>query len=238
MRDLVLSRRRSLVAFVAGLSAAAVVASADGSPAAHPTQVLTRGAVEAIAVDGNVVAYDVAARQGGCNTVHTWNTTTGVDVVVSGVGTCAADSTSTGAGVRELALAGSRVAWIVNLGGNTESGDTLYAARVGLRGERTVARARRTGSVDRQLDGGWLGNLAADGDLIALNRWTTAGGDLMAASLRVLDLGLGRIREGPSALAVASVAAGRIALSSTGGPVTVLDGTGAVVTDFLPTDEA
>ena len=80
-------------------------------------------------MDGSRVAYDVAGSYGAktrCNTVYVWNVRRNATTRVSGRPTCGADNTSTGAGVRELALAGGRVAWIVNQGGNSESRDSLY----------------------------------------------------------------------------------------------------------------
>jgi hypothetical protein len=77
---------------------------------------------------------------------------------VSGKGTCGADSTSTGAGVRELAVAGPRVAWIVNLGGNTQSGDSLYTA--------SLARSADLGRVAVLRPDGTVGLYAASGMLL------------------------------------------------------------------------
>ena len=107
------------------------------------------GHIEALALDGTRLAYDVAANgtKQRCNAVFVWNVSRHTTTRVSGQQTCGADNTSTGAGVRELALAGSRVAWIVNQGGNSESGDYLYTTLVAHPGERVLASAFRTGDV-------------------------------------------------------------------------------------------
>ena len=125
----------------AALAAAGLLLVAfDGSAATGPRilQKSTPGEIEALAMDGSRIAYDVSAEYSPkrCNTVYVWNAARGTTTRVSGRQTCGADNTSTGAGVRELALAGSRVAWIVNQGGNSESGDYLYATR------RAPGRAR------------------------------------------------------------------------------------------------
>jgi hypothetical protein len=162
-------------------------------------------------MDGQRIAYDLEARD-RCNTLHVWNTASKKDVVVSGAGTCEADSTSTGAGVRELAVAGTRVSWIVNLGGNTESADTLYAATVGGAKEKKIASALRTGEVDGVLNGTWIGNLVGDADLTVLNRWVTTGGNVSAQNISRLTGGLSKVVTGDGSLRVIAADTGRIAV--------------------------
>src|SRR5437667_4123391 len=106
-----------------------------GAAAHHATKgATTFGEIEALAMDGPLVAYDVGARENvnaRCNKVVVWNVRTGARKKVSGKKTCDADDTSTGAGVAQLAVAGHRGAWIVNQGGNTESDDYLYTSSSG-----------------------------------------------------------------------------------------------------------
>src|SRR5438067_572144 len=147
----------------------------------------TKGEIESLAMDGPRVAYAV---NGGirCTKVFVWNVRTQGAAVVSGPKTCDADSTSTGAGVREIAVAGLRVAWIVNQGGNTESDDYLYTATLGGAKERLVSSAIRTGDIDGTLAGGWLNHLVGSTDRIAVNRFTTdTGGNITQSSLQRLD---------------------------------------------------
>lgn len=220
---------RALTATALSLAIAALTAGvAAGRETARPRLVTTRGAVESLAMDGALIAYDLEAH-GSCNTVHVWDTSTGRDRIVSGAGTCGADATSTGAGVREIAVAGSRVSWIVNLGGNTESTDMLFASTVGSTSERRVATATRRGDVDGELDGGWLGNLVGDGGVLALNRWTTVGGAVSSATIRRLKTGIGRVYSGADALRVTSVDSGRIAVLAEGGTVAVRTASGGLV---------
>ena len=186
----------------AALAAAGLLLVAfDGSAATGPRilQKSTPGEIEALAMDGSRIAYDVSAEYSPkrCNTVYVWNAARGTTTRVSGRQTCGADNTSTGAGVRELALAGSRVAWIVNQGGNSESGDYLYTTVVAHPGERVLASAYRTGDVSGVLTGNWLGGLVGAGRFLAINHWATdSHGEVTTASLervaaRVSDLSQG-----------------------------------------------
>jgi hypothetical protein len=115
--------------------------------------------------------------------------------------------------VTEIAVAGTRLAWIVNQGGNTESSDTLYTASLPAPHERQVASALRTGNVDGTLTGGWLSGLVGSGDRIALNRFTTDGsGSVSAAALQRLAGGLTTIAAGPATLRAASLDRHRVAV--------------------------
>src|SRR5205809_2847361 len=105
------------------LTALLLAFPAEGAPTATRIK-NTNGWIESIGMDGPLLAYDVGGPS--CNKLFAWNVRTGAGALVSGKRTCAADSTSTGGGVTEIAVAGLRVAWIVNLGGNTESDDYLY----------------------------------------------------------------------------------------------------------------
>jgi hypothetical protein len=77
--------------------------------------------------------------------VLVWNARTGKTTKVSGRQTRGADDSSTGSGVFGLAVAGPRVAWLVNVGGNTEGDDYLFASSVANPKERRVASVTRTG---------------------------------------------------------------------------------------------
>jgi hypothetical protein len=225
------------VSLMVGAIAASAATAARTTASAKPTLLSTKGAIESLAMDGQRIAYDLEARD-RCNTLHVWNTASKKDVVVSGAGTCEADSTSTGAGVRELAVAGTRVSWIVNLGGNTESADTLYAATVGGAKEKKIASALRTGDVDGVLNGTWIGNLVGDGDVTALNRWTTVGGATGAASISRLKVGLTVVHTGADSLRVTSADSGRVAVLDPQGRVRIYDATGAPLSNFQPNAQA
>ena len=212
---------------------AALATTATSAPTAHIQTIDTRGEIEVVAADGRLVAYDVHAAA-DCNRIHVLDLSTGRARVVTGPITCEADSTSTGGGVRELVLAGSRLAWIVNLGGNTESADTLLTARLGTSREHVVASALRVGDADGELNGGRLANLAGDGDLLVLNRWKTKKGVTVSATIRRLTGGLTRLHTGNDSLDVQAVDSGRIAVLEDSGAVTIRDAEGAMLSTFTP----
>jgi hypothetical protein len=185
----------------------------------------TRGSIESLAMDGARVAYAVEGEGAtSCTKVFVWNVLTRGGALVSGSKTCDADSTSTGAGVREIALAGPRVAWIVNKGGNTESDDYLYTATVGGPKERLVSSAFRSGDVDGTLAGGWLNHLVGGGDRIALNRFTTdTGGNITQASLQRLDGGLSTLALRVPSLYASSLDLHRVAVLRVDHTVAIYD---------------
>jgi hypothetical protein len=199
-----------VVAIAALLLALAVPAGAATGPAAHVKN--TNGWIETTAMDGPRLAYAVT---GGstCSGVFAWNVLNGSAARISGRGTCSADSTSTGGGVTEIAVAGTRLAWIVNMGGNTESADVLYTASVPKPRERLVANVLRTGDVDGTLAGGWLGGLVGGGDRIAVDEFATSpSGTITKAALRRLDGQLTTIAAGSGTLRAQSLDLHRIAV--------------------------
>src|SRR6187551_656945 len=108
-RTRMVKRLALLAAPAVWLVVAAVVVAAPSRPA--PQVKHTVGFIESLALDGSVVAYDVQGEQPhgpACNRVYAWNIATRRVAKVSGAGTCGADNSSTGAGVSELAVAGSR----------------------------------------------------------------------------------------------------------------------------------
>ena len=203
-----------IVATVSLLLAAAIpaaTAAASASPPAHVKN--TNGWIESIAMDGPRLAYAVSGGGSGCTKVFVWNVVTQSAALVSGKATCGADSTSTGGGVTQIAVAGRRVAWIVNEGGNTESFDDLYTATLPFSKERMVASALRVGNVDGTLKGSWLGGLVGGGDRIALNQFTTdSTGTVATAALQRLDAGLKTIAAGKATLRATSLDQHRIAV--------------------------
>jgi len=193
------------------LVAVAVPAAAAPGQAARVKN--TNGWIESLAMDGPRVAYAVEGGGSACTKVFVWNVQTQGGALASGKGTCGADSTSTGGGVTEVAVAGARLAWIVNEGGNTESIDTLYAASLPAPHEHRVATALRTGNVDGTLTGSWLGGLVGSGDRIALNQFTTdASGTVATAALQRLGSRLTTIAAGKATLHAVSLDQHRIAV--------------------------
>jgi hypothetical protein len=213
---------------------AVLVAMPAQGRTARPWVKNTNGWIETIDMDGPRIAYDV--RSTACNKVFVWNVQTGGGARVSGARTCAADSTSTGAGVRELAAAGLRIAWIVNLGGNTESADYLYTAALPRPKETMLASAVRTGDVDGTLRGGWLAGLVGDTDLIAVDSWKTdATGKVIDPGLYRVDAnGLTTIASGIGTLQVSAADSGRVAVARRDGTVGLYSSTGRLLQTIAP----
>jgi hypothetical protein len=210
--------RRLPVILLASLVVALPARGADPAPRIKNTT----GEIESIAMDGARVAY--AVKSDTCTKVIVLNVLTRSAAVVSGVKTCDADNSSTGAGVREIAVAGPRIAWIVNQGGNSESDDYLYTATLGAQRERLVASAFRSGDVDGVLAGAWIGHLVGSGDRIAVNRFTTdKAGTITQASLQRLDTGLTTLALGSQSLYSVSLDLHRVAVLRTDHTVAIYD---------------
>jgi hypothetical protein len=230
-----------LLALVLGMALllAAAVAAAPSVPAKQVKR--TNGFIESLAIDGSLVAYDVQGAQPKgpeCNRVYAWNLATKRVTRVSGRGTCDADNSSTGAGVAQLAVAGSRLAWIVNVGGNSESSDRLYTSALPAARERRLAAVSRFGNVDCVLAGRWLGGLVGSGSLLAYNIWATVpdnAGDESSCATKTTSAALRKIgtrgttlvRSGLDTLFAADANAGRIAVARRDGTVALLSATGA-----------
>jgi hypothetical protein len=231
---------RIAVAFGLGALALAVAGSAAArqGPLPKPKVKTTAGRIEALAMDGSRIAYDVAASYGSktrCNAVYVWNVASGATARVSGRPTCAADNTSTGAGVRELALAGGRVAWIVNQGGNSESGDYLYLSTVTRPGERVLATAFRTGDTSGVLTGNWLGGLVGAGSFLALDHWATdSTGAVSSAHLRRIGSRLVDLAEGAETMTARSTDGRQVAVLRVDGTVGLYSTHGVLLRTVAP----
>jgi hypothetical protein len=170
-----------------------------------------------------------------CNKVYAWNVQTGKRKKVSGKKTCDADSTSTGFGVPELAVAGKRFAWIVNWGGNTESEDYLYTSSWRRPKERKLASASRTGEDYESLAGNWIGGLVGSGSLLAVNRWYADDhGVVTRAKLLRIRRGLKTIKAGTDTVVARSADAGDIAVARPSGEVAVYSQAGTVLATVTP----
>ncbi len=172
------TRHLRALAFVFAVACClALIPSAVATTASGVKTVYLTAPVEALAINGNRVAYDVqstppSGSQGEIpNGVLVWNTGRGTTTQVSGRATATADGT-TGGGVDRLAIAGNRVAWRVRNGGNTESSDDIYTSSLLSPRERHVAR----GTGESFGPGTWLAGVLTSGSDILVDRWTTAAG--------------------------------------------------------------
>jgi WD40 repeat protein len=238
---------RALLVLTAGsLSGLALVASAAGTTATYGKKVVhLQQRVGALAVDGNRVAYDLGARystqSNAVNRVLVWNVRTGKTIKVSGRKTGVGDGTSTGAGVFQLAIAGSRVAWLLNEGGNLEATDYLFTSSVTHPKERQAASALRSGEncPGRNVAGcagAWLGGLVGSGNVIALNRWTTdSQGDMTSGGLYAIEgTQTKSIATGAGTVSAVSADGGREAVLRSDGSVAVYSQSGSVLATVNP----
>jgi hypothetical protein len=208
------------------------------------TTVRTNGWIEALAFEGSIAAFDVEAVGMRCNRLFIWRITSGARMQVGGRRTCAADETSTGRGVTAIALTGTRAAWVVNRGGNTESVDTLLTSPLAGPRETRVAEVVRRGSVDAALAGGWLGGLVSDGATIVFNHWRTALDEdgrevIRSGSLRRLaGTATRELASGTETQVAQSVDGGRIAVLRADGSVALHGANGRLLRVVVPTARA
>ena len=237
---------RAVLVLAAGLlSGLALVASAAGTTAAHGVKVRhLQVPVAALAIDGSRIAYDASAKLvtklHATNKVLVWNVRTGETVKVSGAKTAVSDGVG-GDGVFQLAIAGSRVAWLVNEGGNLESDDYLFTSSLTHPKERQVASALRSGDgcLGRQATGcagPWLGGLVGSGNVIALNRWTTdSQGEMTSGGLYALEgTQTKSIATGANTVSAVSADGGREAVLRSDGSVAVYSKSGTVLATVNP----
>lgn len=241
-------RRYNVQMKLASLALVVALAAIGGSAAAKPPPLpktktrTTPGRIEALAMDGSRIAYDVAGSYGSktrCNVVYVWNVARAAATRVSSRQTCDADNTSTGAGVRELALAGGRVAWIVNQGGNSESADHLYVSPVSRPSERVIATAFRTGDVSGVLTGNWLGGLVGGGSFLAVDHWATdSSGAVTIARLRRVEARLTDLAEGAGTMTARSTDGRQIAVLRADGTVGLYSTEGSQLRSVRPSSAA
>ena len=229
--------RVSLLLGAGLLSSLMLVASAAGTTSAHAQKKHLQVAVAALAMDGYRIAYDAGGRYvNAANKVLVWNVRTGKTVKVSGKKTAAADTSSTGAGVFQLAIAGSRVAWLMNVGGNLEGDDYLFTSSLTHPKEHRVASEIRTGGDgcagrDNRCAGKWLGGVVGSGSLIAVNRWTTdANNTVTAGELDVLSGGkLKQVAIGAGTVQAAVADGGRVVVLRADGTVALYSASGELL---------
>ena len=165
---------------------------------------LTGSRIWMVAMDGPRVAYVSAAR------IYVWNVRTGATSVVRGTYSNAAHT----ALPAELAIAGTRVAWIRHQAyGNTELGEKIFTAPVGGR-VKVIGQGHvfgRETSVNGA--GRWIAGVAGSGSVLAVSTWSSDRGATSNEALNLItSRGLRRIAGGPGAIVTASVDGGRIAV--------------------------
>lgn len=176
-----------VLVLAAGLSGLALTASAAETTASGGKVKVVLGPIQALTLAGTRVVYSVGANATSRNgkpfhqqtEVLVWDIRTGKTTKVSGTGTASAGDAAWG-GVIQLAIAGSRVAWLTRAGGNSEADDDLFTSSLLSPKERHVASEVRQGDAcgagatgSPACAGNWLGGVVAAGSRILVNRWTT-----------------------------------------------------------------
>jgi hypothetical protein len=152
---------------VVGLAVLAALAAFGTGSASTPTLSLP-GPVSELAADGGRVAILLRTTTGDCarDRVAVWGPSPRTFVPV-GASACT-DSTSTGAGLYGVALAGGSVAYVQFAGGNTRE---LRLRLATVARPRPVAVASAAFGVN-QGSGTFIGRIAGDGSLLAFDWWS------------------------------------------------------------------
>lgn len=186
-------------------------------------------------MSGPEVAYS-AENGSHCRNVVVWNVLTGSAVLVSGPksGTTCGDDEPSGQQVSELAVAGTQVAWIRTIQGNTEADDTLFAASLPKPHEHSLAAARRLG--EPPVKGGWIGGLVGSGTVVAANVWTTNGaGVIVSGSLRTISASASKtVATGTGTVLAEALDLGRIAVLRSDGTVALYSAAGSLLRTVAP----
>jgi hypothetical protein len=140
--------------------------------ASSPARFLrTTTAVEGLAMDGSTVALSTAWSAGHCEREVAWNPVRSSLRPLGRTGSC--EATSTGRGILGQAIAGSRVAWVRDGGGNQHDSQLLVATLAKPRTAHQLATATRdidTGAGDT------IGHLHGDGSLLVYATWSVCDG--------------------------------------------------------------
>jgi hypothetical protein len=139
-----------------------------GLAAASTPALPLAGPVSELAADGARVAILVRTKTGSCarDRVAVWTPTTRSFVPI-GASACVR-STSTGAGLFSVGLAGARVAYVRFAGGNTRE---LQLRLASVASPRPATVASASFGVDAA-QGTYIGRVAGDGSLLAFDWWS------------------------------------------------------------------
>ena len=164
----------------------------------------TQSPIATLAMDGSRVAYAVGKK------VYVWNTLTRQTTLMRG---------SYGAHTSEVAIAGTRVAWITRYvaGNSYQTEEHLYAAPVGSRSKLLASGRRYLSSPDEASAawyGRWIAGAVGSGKTLAVSTWWSPGdGTCIGQRLsRITPTGLTQIAVGPGTVMSESSDAGRIAV--------------------------
>ncbi len=148
------------------LLAGLLALAGSAAPTARVLQTVTP--VDGLAMDGSVVAVTTAfGMPGTCERTSAWNPVRPTLRPLGRGGRC--DPTSTGRSIVWQAVAGSRVAWVTDAGGNQHETRLFVASLWEPRVARQLALATR--DVDSGA-GNYVGHLHGDGALLVYATWS------------------------------------------------------------------
>ncbi len=152
---------------VLALAVAGVLAAGAAAASSKPRILPTTTPVTGLATNGSTVAVATAWSASHCERVLAWNPVRASLVGLGKGGRC--DQTSTGRGIAGQAIAGTRVAWIADGGGNQHDA-VLYTASL-----TKPAVTHRLLLATRNIDSGagnWIGALQGAGSLLVYATWS------------------------------------------------------------------
>ena len=179
------------------LSLTTLAASAKPLP---PKVRQTSSPIAALAMDGSRVVYASGGK------VYVWNVETGTTSVVKGVYS---------KNPAEVAIAGTRVAWISRfvIGNSYQTTERLYTAPAGGTARQLRVSNRSHGEGIGEWYGSWTAGAVGSAQVLAVSTWTSHGTASSTERLnQVTASGLKPIASGPGAIMAASADAGRIAV--------------------------
>jgi len=192
--------------WISGLSLVAVLLAfaTQATPATAPVRAKqTAAPIATLAMDGPRVAYAVGKK------VYVWNTLTGATTLMKG---------KYGAHTSEVAIAGTRVAWITRyvIGNSYQTDERLYTAPIGAR-SKLLASGRRYLSGSETAPtwyGRWIAGAVGSGKTLAVSTWWSArDGTCVGQRLNLItSKGLAQIGVGPGVIMSESADGGRIAV--------------------------
>lgn len=225
-----LMRIETVRAAVVAALAACGLAWAGSALAGTPVLRLESG-ISAIAADGKRVAVAVRSTRTSCDGILVWTPSSGRAQRIAASTNCPG-SDALRERIREVALAGRRVAWIEETGGNLQD-LTLRVRRLDGHSTIDLVFAENHAGAEGLPDGSYVGHLRGDRGALAYNTWTVCtlvpadyewdgpscdarGGDQPTEVVGSQRLWVLRARRtlfgaGPPSFALAALDAGRVA---------------------------
>jgi hypothetical protein len=218
-----------------GLGIALAAAGALVPVQAALADLRTKGTITSIAMDGPRVAVGIEHTIALCDRVLVWNAVTGGFVRASaGRPSTTCPLNRANGGVGQVALAGTRAAWIVSFGGNTEFTDHVVVASTASPG-REHALASATFNPDSEA-GERVTGLVGKGALLAFGRsHVTRERPLNGRISRVNGvIATQQIQSSQSGLTALASDGSRLVVLRANGDVLVLTPSGSLVSTITP----